>query len=74
MTDLSESEKKDISKFIEYSLMLILRGFDEMEMDKRLDLVKMLGSVIDIGLNKLYFRISELEKRIMALEEKNSEE
>lgn len=73
MADLSESEKKDISKFIEYSLMLILRGFDEMEMDKRLDLVKMLGSVIDIGLNKLYFRISDLEKRITDLEEKNSE-
>ena len=36
MDDLSENEKQNISKFVEYSLMLIVRGFDEMEMNKRI--------------------------------------
>jgi len=68
MDELSETEKQNISKFIEYSLMLIIRGFDEMEMNKRIDLVKLFGSVVEIGINKYINKISILEKKINTLE------
>jgi len=68
MDELSETEKQSISKFIEYSLMLIIRGFDEMEMNKRIDLVKLFGSVVEIGINKYINKISILEKKINTLE------
>lgn len=71
MDDLTDEEKQNISKFIEYSLMLIVKGFDEMEMNKRLELVKLFGSVINIGFNKTYLRTLELEKRVKELEEKH---
>lgn len=71
MDDLTDEEKQNISKFIEYSLMLIVKGFDEMEMNKRLELVKLFGSVINIGFNKTYLKTLDLEKRVKELEEKN---
>ena len=70
MDDLSQHEKENISKFVEYSLMLIVRGFDEMEMNQRVELVKLFGSVLDIGLNRYFFKISKLEDKISFLEEK----
>ena len=72
MNDFDKNDQETLSKFIEYSLMLILKGFDEMEMKQRLDLIKYLGSVIDIFMNKMFFRISDLEKRINLLEEENN--
>ena len=70
MDDLSENEKQNISKFVEYSLMLIVRGFDEMEMNKRIELIKLFGSVIDTGITRYYHKISNLEDKITFLEEK----
>ncbi len=71
MDDLTEEEQQNISKFIEYSLMLIVKGFDEMDMNKRLELVKLVGSMINIYFKKTYLRTLELEKRVKELEEKN---
>lgn len=71
MNDLSEKEQQNLSKFIEYSLLLILKGFDEMDLQQRLELVKLFGSVIDIYVNKLFYRVSDLEKRIENLEKRN---
>lgn len=68
MDDLSKEEQENISRFIELSLSLIIRGFDEMEMQKRLELVKLLASVLNIGFEKTYGRILNLEKRIDELE------
>ena len=71
MTDLSADEQKNLSKFIEYSLNLVLKGFDEMEINKRLELVKLSACVFDIFFNKMFLKISDLENRVKALEEKN---
>ena len=57
MEDINEEDQKNISKFIELSLSLIIRGFDEMEMQKRLELVKLLGKMLN------------LEKRVQILEQ-----
>ncbi len=71
MANLSETEQQKLSKFVEYSLLLILKGFDEMDLKQRLELIKLFGSVIDIYVNRLLYRISDLEKRIEILENKN---
>ena len=71
MKDINEEDQKNISKFIELSLSLILRGFDEMEMQKRLELVKLLGFMLNFGFEKTYGKMLDLEKRVQALE-KNS--
>jgi len=70
MDDLSQDEKQNISKFVEYSLMLIVRGFDEMEMNKRIEMVKLFGSMIDIFINRNYLKIAKLEDKISMLEDK----
>lgn len=71
MEKLSDKEQEKVSKFIEFSLSLILKGFDEMEMQKRLELVKLLGFMINFGFEKTYGRMLDLERRVQELE-KNS--
>ena len=71
MEEISEDEQEKISRFIQLSLSLILRGFDEMEMQKRLELVKLLGFMLNLGFEKTYGRLLDLGKRIETLE-KNS--
>ena len=71
MIELREEEQQKISKFIELSLSLILRGFDEMELQKRLELVKLLGFMINLGVEQYYGRVLELERRMQAVEEKS---
>jgi len=68
MEDVEEEEQEKISKFIELSLSLILRGFDEMEMQKRLELVKLLGFMLNFGFEKTYGRLLDLEKRVQVLD------
>jgi hypothetical protein len=68
MEDLGMNEQEKISRFIELSLSLILRGFDEMEMQKRIELVKLLGFILEFGFEKTYKKIIDLERRIQALE------
>ena len=69
MEDINEEDQKNISKFIELSLSLILRGFDEMEMQKRLELVKLLGFMLNFGFEKTYGKMIDLEKRVRILEQ-----
>jgi hypothetical protein len=71
MPELREDEQQKISKFIELSLSLILKGFDEMEMQKRLELVKLFGFVINLGVEQYYGRLLELERRLQQVEEKS---
>jgi hypothetical protein len=71
MSELRENEQQKISKFIELSLSLILKGFDEMEMQKRLELVKLFGFVINLGVEQYYGRLLELERRLQQVEEKS---
>jgi len=68
MTELSKDEQEKISKFFELSLSLIIRGFDEMEMQKRLELIKLLGFILNFGFEKTYNRILTLEQKINELE------
>lgn len=69
MTQLSDEEQLKISKFVELFLTIILHGFDEMEMKYRLELVKSLGFIFDLGVNKTIGRIGELERRMDQFEE-----
>ncbi len=71
MVDLTEKDQEKISKFFEYSLMTLLRGFDEMEIQKRVELVKLTGFMLNLGVQKTFFKIDEIEKRITKLEEIN---
>jgi hypothetical protein len=71
MSELREEEQQKISKFIELSLSLVLKGFDEMEMQKRLELIKLLGFMINLGMEQYYKRLLELERRMHAVEEKS---
>lgn len=64
----AEHDKEKLSRFIELSLQMILHGFDEMEMQKRLELVKLLGFVSDFWIEKTYGRIITLEHRVEELE------
>ena len=68
MEELSDKEQEKVSKFIEFSLSLILKGFDEMEMQKRLELVKLLGFMINFWFEKTYGRMFDLEERVRGLE------
>ena len=71
MRDISQEDQEKISRFVELSLSLILKGFDEMEMKKRLELIKLLGHIINLGFEKIYGRMKELEKRMENLENNN---
>ena len=71
MEEISGEEQENLSKFIELSLSLIIRGFDEMEMQKRLELVKLLGFTVQFWFEKTYGRMLDLERRVQTLE-KNS--
>jgi len=68
MDEITEADQEKISKFFELFLSLILRGFDEMEMRKRLELVKLFGFMLNFGFEKTYGRISILEQKLNALE------
>ena len=70
--DNLEGQKK-ISKFVELSLLLILKGFDEMEMQKRLELIKLLKFIVTNEVDKTYNKINKLESRIERLENKDQE-
>ena len=66
-----DEEKEKISKFIHLFLMMMLRGFDEMEMHKRLELIELLGFIPEFGFNKTYGRIIDIDRRLKALERIN---
>jgi hypothetical protein len=70
MLEIGEEGQQNISKFITLSRSLILKGFNEMEMQKRLELVRVFGFLINRGVEHYYGRILELEKRIQMLKEK----
>ena len=65
---MNEENKKNISKFIHLFLHMLMRGFDEMEMQKRLELVKTFGDTLEFYFLKTYSRIDDLEKRIDLIE------
>jgi len=69
MEDLDKTDKTNISRFIEYILSLLLYGFDEMEMEKRLELVKLTAYIVNIYVEKTYGKVFDLEKRVKHLEE-----
>jgi hypothetical protein len=68
MEGIREEAKEKISKFVELSLSLILHGFDEMEMQDRLELVKLLGFSAELWFEKTYGRMLDLERRVQELE------
>jgi len=68
MDPITDDEKEKLSKFMELSLSLILHGFDEMEMQKRLELVKLLGFSAELFFEKTYGRLLTLEQRVQDLE------
>lgn len=68
MESVAAQDKEKLSRFIDLSLQMILHGFDEMEMQKRLELVKLLGFVSDFWIEKTYGRIITLEHRVEELE------
>ena len=68
MYDLDHDEEEKISKFFHLSLSLLLRGFDEMEMKDRLELIKLLSFMMNIVFDKMYLRMNDLEERVASLE------
>jgi len=66
--EMNEEEKEKISRFIHLFLNMMLRGFDEMEMQKRLELVNSLGVMLEFGFNKTCGRMIDFEKRLQMLE------
>jgi len=68
MDPITDDEKEKLSRFMELSLSLILHGFDEMEMQKRLELVKLLGFSAELFFEKTYGRLLTLEHRVQELE------
>ncbi|MFW6120290.1 MAG: hypothetical protein ACOC80_05250 [Petrotogales bacterium] len=66
--EISEEEKEKISRFIHLFLNMMLCGFDEMEMQKRLELINNLGFMLELGINKTYGRMVNIEKRLQVLE------
>lgn len=71
MESVAAQDKEKLSRFIELSLQMILHGFDEMEMQQRLELVKLLGFISEFWIEKTYGRIITLEHRVMELEQQS---
>jgi len=69
MESVAAQDKEKLSRFIDLSLQMILHGFDEMEMQKRLELVKLLGFISEFWVEKTYGRILTLEHRVDELEQ-----
>lgn len=70
MEELDHDDQEKVSKFFHLSLSLLLRGFDQMEMQDRLELIRLLGFILNIGFDKIYIKMIELEKRVEVLESK----
>jgi hypothetical protein len=70
MDGVVEDEHLQISRFIELFFSLLQHGFDEMEMQDRLELVRLLGSTADFWVEKTYGRMLALERRVQQLEQK----
>lgn len=71
MESVAAQDKEKLSRFIDLSLQMILHGFDEMEMQKRLELVKLLGFISEFWIEKTYGRILTLEHRVEELEQQS---
>jgi len=69
MDKSNDINKQNISRFIDYLLSLLLYGFDEMEMQKRLEIVKLSAYVFNVFIENNYRRMLNLENRIKSLEE-----
>ena len=67
MDGLSTEENEKLSKFMDLSFSLIMQGFDEMEMQQRLEFVKLLGFTTELWFKKIYGRILTLEKDVKEL-------
>jgi len=68
MDSLSSVDQEKLSRFIGLSLSLIQHGFDEMEMQQRLELIKLLGFTAELWVEKTYGRMLSLERRVLELE------
>ncbi|MFA5101970.1 MAG: hypothetical protein WC525_02335 [Candidatus Thermoplasmatota archaeon] len=68
MEGVCEEESEQLSRFIELFLSLLQHGFDEMEMQKRLELVRLFGSTMEHWVEKTYGRMLCLEHRVEQLE------
>jgi hypothetical protein len=68
MEGVCEEENQQLSRFIELALSLFQHGFDEMEMQNRLEFVRLLGSTANFWLEKTYGRMLSLEHRVQELE------
>ncbi|HID24964.1 MAG TPA: hypothetical protein EYP23_00645 [Thermoplasmata archaeon] len=69
MDDLTVGREK-AARFFHLFLRVMLTGFDEMEMQERLELVELLGFMLQLGFENIYGRLLTLEKRVMELEKK----
>lgn len=65
----SIDNQEKISRFIELFLSLILRGFDEMEMKKRIELINLFGFIITGWIDNMIAKVNTLEKRVEELED-----
>jgi hypothetical protein len=68
MDDFSSEDQEKLSRFIELSFSLIMRGFDEMEMPQRMELIRLLAFVANLWANTTYTKIGDLERRVRELE------
>ena len=66
--EMNERDKESISKFIHLFLQMLMRGFDEMEMQNRLELVKTFGDTIEFYFLKTCSRLDSLENRLSLIE------
>ena len=64
MDDFHDIDKQNISRFLDYLLSLLLYGFDEMEMEKRLEIVKLTAYIFNVFIEKTYGRMLNLEEQV----------
>ena len=66
---MSDENKEDMTRLVQLFLKMVHIGFDELNMDDRMEFVKLCGTTLGWGVDKFYNRVVSLEERVETLEE-----
>lgn len=67
---IDSHKKEKMERFIQLFLKMWLIGFDELEMNERVEAVQLFGEKVEDGVENFSSRLSILEEKVQSLEEK----
>ncbi|HHH79840.1 MAG: hypothetical protein J7L32_06815 [Thermoplasmata archaeon] len=60
--------REDMERLVNLLLKMIFIGFDELEMQERVEAIELFGEKLRYGVSEVYNRLASLEERVEMLE------